>query len=195
VSGLNPVKGGFRDSCQLEGTQERNPHNFFSPNPSARDGVFLWRESAENRLLICSLEKKMERKMKSMVRVWRRAATDLGIRVEAPYELVDKSGRVCHFAAYVPDFGSSKGALALVVEPPAFDHDKVAAECAKHHGIWLSCLNAEAYAEYDHQTFIDMLDDWQYFGEEGARPGWYSGTPWTKREKQTTPLRRIPRRK
>ncbi len=114
--------------------------------------------------------------MRLVVKAWQRCATDLGIRVEAPYELLDRFGRLCHFAAYVPDFGSSKGALVLVVEPPVFDHDKVAAECAKHHDIWLSCMNIEMYAAYDRQTFIDVLDDWQYFGMESTRPSWYSGS-------------------
>jgi len=139
----------------------------------------------------------MQRKMTSVVKAWRRAATDLGIRVQAPYELANKSGQLCHFAAYVPDFGGRKGMLAFVIEPPDFEHDKAAVECAADHGVGLSCLNVETYARYDRQTFIDMLDDWQYFGKKASRPDWYSGTPWTRQEKRTTPctLRRVPRRK
>jgi hypothetical protein len=121
--------------------------------------------------------------MTSVVKAWQRAATDLGIRVQAPYELADKTGQLCYFAAYVPDFGSRKGALALVIEPPDFKQDEVTVECAKHHGIWCSALNIETYAKYDRQAFIDMLDDWQFFGKEEARPEWYSGTSWTKQVK------------
>ena len=129
---------------------------------------------------------KMTSQMNAMARAWRKASADLGIRVEAPYELPDQSGHLCRFAAFVPDFGSPTGALVLVVRPPTFDHDVTAELCAKQHGLWFSCLNADVYADYHRQEFIDILDDWQYFGAEERKPAWYTGTTWTKQKNART---------
>jgi hypothetical protein len=51
----------------------------------------------------------MKSEMESVSDAWREAAKDLGISVEAPYELTDKSGKICRFAAYLPDYGSKNG--------------------------------------------------------------------------------------
>ena len=129
----------------------------------------------------------MKTEMELVSDAWREAAKDLGLRVEAPYELTDKSGKICRFAAYLPDFGSKNGALVLVIKPPDFEHDGLAAACAKEHGIWYSCLNVETCTQYDRQEFIDTLDDWQYFGSAETKPSWYKGTPWAEQQQRTKP--------
>jgi hypothetical protein len=120
--------------------------------------------------------------MKAVSAAWQKAGQDLGIRIEAPFQLPDESGKICHFAAYVPDFGSPKGILVLVIKPPDFKDDEQAKACAEHHGYWVSSLNADAYSSYNRDEFINMLDDWQYFGSPQESPSWYTGAPWGSKQ-------------
>lgn len=106
---------------------------------------------------------------KQIVQAWREAAVDLGIRVVAPCDLVLADGRVVQVEAYLPDFGSPTGAVAVSLER--------AGNTQGTSGYWRSML-AEIYQHYDRQLFIDTLDDWQWFGKKGEEPDWYTGVTW-----------------
>jgi len=91
---------------------------------------------------------------------WNKAAEDLKIRVDAPFTMyVD--GEACEFEAFVPDFGSRQGAVAM----SEISQRKIAG--------WLSIL-FPVYRNYDRGRFIETLEDWGWFGE-GSPPDWFRG--------------------
>lgn len=103
---------------------------------------------------------------------WLAAARDLGITVTAPCVLETGEGEYT-FAALVHDFGRPKGTLVVVPSDR-----EVLVEAARARGYFPSCLY-ESYEAYERQLFIDTLNDWQWFGNDGERPDWYTGKPWS----------------
>lgn len=107
---------------------------------------------------------------------WRRAATDLGIDVVAPYEVVDETTGVSARAlAFVPRFGSQAG--TLVISSAASNLG--CSTWARDRGAFLSIVNEGAYADYDREVFVDTLNDWGWFGDAQRAPAWFTGRPWT----------------
>jgi hypothetical protein len=98
---------------------------------------------------------------------WHIARADLGVRVIAPYEARTGSGEVVACEAYLPDFGSPAGAIAL-------GHDATGGRRTKLDGHWCSVLY-EPYEAYDRTLFIETLNDWGWFGPTGMEPDWYAG--------------------
>jgi hypothetical protein len=99
----------------------------------------------------------------SMTSAWHEAATDLGITVEAPATVAD---RAC--VAFLPDFGSASGVAVLSLG------DRGDTTAVKATGCFVSKINPNVYGAYDREAFIEMLDDWGWFGH-GDPPSWYSG--------------------
>jgi hypothetical protein len=95
---------------------------------------------------------------------WRDAADDLGIGVEEQDD-----------AVLVPQFCSKTGMLCAMRPTP--EGQRELQREAEAHGIGWSVLGA-SYLRYDRDHFIDMLNDWGWWGE-GSPPPWYSGEPWT----------------
>jgi len=98
---------------------------------------------------------------------WQEAATDLGIRVIEPYATKDSSGTCVQCEAFLPDFGSPSGAVALSYD----DTDTLRRSL---EGQWCSTLFG-SYEAYDRQHFIETLEDWGWFGPSGEEPNWFSG--------------------
>lgn len=112
--------------------------------------------------------------MSRLSEAWKVAASDLGIRVLAPYR-VDLDGVVVEFDALIADFGGP-GGTAVVEMGQADPRAKVAADRA---GVFYSQLSAPAYSQYDRAEFIDTLDDWGWFGSDEP-PTWFTANrPWT----------------
>ena len=116
---------------------------------------------------------------KKVIAAWRKAGKELHIRVEAPF-CVKEGKTAYHVPVYLPDFGGKKGAALLVAEMPEFKRDVKVEECVKRHGFFLSVMNYDVYRRFDRQSFIDTLDDLQYFGKPELKPEWYTGKPWTE---------------
>jgi hypothetical protein len=102
---------------------------------------------------------------------WRQAAADLGIMVEAPFELVSETGEVQWFEVHVLEFGGPKGTVAG-------NQDSGLDDLRKRLGYYPSNLYP-GYRTYARQLFIDTLNDWGWFGEPGKEPPWYTGQPWS----------------
>ncbi|HEX8310706.1 MAG TPA: hypothetical protein VF614_05270 [Chthoniobacteraceae bacterium] len=105
---------------------------------------------------------------------WTQASRELGIAIEAPFTLRTADGEFV-FPALIREFGSPFG--TLVLSGAIRGHDKRAFAAAQAAGYFVSVL-ADGYARYDRQSFIETLDDWQFFGAQ-PQPSWYSDTPWT----------------
>lgn len=104
-----------------------------------------------------------------MNQVWENAATDLGIRVVAPYDLILPSGSHIHASVLVKDFGATQG--MLIVE--SFELVR------RHHqeiltsGYGYSVLDSPKSADaYDRESTMIMLRDWGWTGQEGMKPDW-----------------------
>ncbi len=112
-----------------------------------------------------------------IVDAWNKAAVDLGIRVTAPFMLIDENGRQETYEALIHDFGGPRGTLTGKIDrfgPYHGDHT----ESRSKAGYFASNL-ANGYRKYDRELFAATLDDWQWFGEEGQQPSWYTGKPWS----------------
>jgi hypothetical protein len=102
---------------------------------------------------------------------WRQAASDLGIKVVAPFGLATESGETEWFEAHILDFGGPKGTV-IANQDGGFDDTR------KQLGYYTSNL-FPSYQTYMRQYFIDTLNDWGWFGEAGKAPPWYTGKPWS----------------
>ena len=101
------------------------------------------------------------------------AAADLGLRLTAPFTLVDPSdGAAYEVLALLHDFGTPRGTLILA----AGDRTPVPPPSARA-GYFFSKLEP-VYARYDRQLWLDTLEDWCWTGV-GDPPAWYTGqSPW-----------------
>ena len=97
---------------------------------------------------------------------WAIAASDLGIRVTAPYVDTDRFGQEIEFVAHVRDFGTSRGTLVCYMP------DSLQANRLRQSVFFISTLNPALYADYDRARFIALLHGWGWSGM-GAPPYWY----------------------
>jgi len=102
---------------------------------------------------------------------WLEAKKRLGIEVITPYKF-ELDGVSVTAIAYLPDFGSPKGALVFKISENPY------LNLAQSHGYFCSELNPEIYGCFNHQQFQETLDDWQWFSKSKKPPSWYTGRPW-----------------
>lgn len=105
-------------------------------------------------------------------KAWLNAATDLGIRVVAPFRLKLGRNESLMYEAHIVDFGGPKGIIVGLIER---DHT---GDVRCRHGYGSSDLSPE-YRKYKRELFIDTLNDWKWFGQKGGEPSWYTGKDWT----------------
>jgi len=108
-----------------------------------------------------------------VVSAWKEAAADLRIRFISPFIAQSTSGLRHEYLGLVPMFGGPIGTLIRVLREPSEKSPDPEGD-----GYYWSILSP-GYARYDRQSFIDTLDDWQFFGPDTERPEWYSGKSWT----------------
>lgn len=109
-----------------------------------------------------------------VIQAWREAAADLDFRFTSPFVGTTSSGTCIEALGLIHQFGRRIGTLIQVVGEPSAEVDYAADD-----DYTCSCLGRKAYTRYDRTAWIEMLNDWQYFGPETERPSWYSGEPWT----------------
>ena len=98
---------------------------------------------------------------------WTIAASDLGIRVTAPFSETDRFGKILDFVAHVRDFGAAAGTLVWYMPEPL-----PTARLQHNVFYFVSVLNPALYAEYDRDRFIALLGQWGWAGK-GRAPDWY----------------------
>ena len=98
---------------------------------------------------------------------WVIAASDLGIRVTAPYSETDRFGVRLYFVAHVRDFGCSAGTLVWYMPDPI-----PASRLHSSALYFVSVLNPALYSEYDRDRFVALLTGWGWSGR-GPAPDWY----------------------
>jgi hypothetical protein len=103
---------------------------------------------------------------------WVNAAADLGILVVAPCPVLVSTGEALLYEAHIANFGGPKGMVVGL-----FDRDHFG-DIRSGYGYASSDLSAD-YRQYDRDLFIDTLNDWQWFGQGGEAPSWYTGKKWS----------------
>ena len=104
---------------------------------------------------------------------WQEAAADLGLRLTAPFIVVDPGdGAVYEVLALLHDFGAARGTLIVASGDPT-----PVPPAKARRGYFFSKLEP-AYAHYDRQLWLETLEDWRWCGA-GDPPAWYTGqNPW-----------------
>lgn len=107
-----------------------------------------------------------------LAQMWRQAAKDLEFDIIAPFLLTLPSGSQIKAKVLVREFGASKGMLVIT------DYKEISP--------FLSELDREGYGfstmsepkedeQYSRESFIEMLEDWGWAGEDSAKPSWLKG--------------------
>ena len=110
----------------------------------------------------------------SITSAFSEAAQRLGFAFEPAFTLTLPSGKAINTRGLVHDFGSKAGTL-LFFESSAPSQEEQTE--IKAMGYYFSLL-FPSYSTYDEALFKDTLNDWQYFGRESNRPGWFTGQSW-----------------
>ena len=100
---------------------------------------------------------------------WAIAASDLGIRVAAPFQEADRYGVPLSFIAHIRDFGASNGTLVWYMPDPL-----PTPRMRLRTAYFISALNLAIYADYDRKRFVTLLSGWGWAGMD-APPSWYVG--------------------
>jgi len=96
----------------------------------------------------------------ALIEAWQRAASDLGLRLEAPYSLSTSAGDRILVEGFLPDFGGNQGMVFRGVEHRAPSTD-----------LYVSLIGP-IYRRYERERFIEALTDWAWFGHANGRPDW-----------------------
>ena len=105
--------------------------------------------------------------MSELGQAWTTAASDLGIRVVVPYALRDRDGVVLA-DAFLPDFGSSAGAVIVAIGAGS----QVLRRAAASMGAFYSELSLDAYSPYERSLYVETLEDWGWTNVSEAPPEW-----------------------
>jgi hypothetical protein len=116
----------------------------------------------------------MSNLIRQVSQAWFDAQQDLGIDIESPFKFTTLDGSIHKAIVLVKMFGSPLGTIIVSVDD---EHDTLF-ELAKGSGYYCSAVNPIIYSKYKRDLFIETLDDWGWFGDQEARPVWYSGRPW-----------------
>jgi hypothetical protein len=108
-----------------------------------------------------------------LAKAWRDAADDLGIEVTTPFTLEDTEGNL-ECVAFVPHFGCAAGMVVgdLVSVRALYSDTAHFFRSAQRQGLYASFVS---HSSYDRDRFIDMFEDWGWYGEKDKTPEWYTG--------------------
>lgn len=104
--------------------------------------------------------------------VWQEAAIDLGLDVQAPFELDLQTGARIKGRLLLKDFGAENG--MIVVTDFSLVADSVDEIVAAGYG-YSTLSELDRADSYDRSDFIEMLQDWGWSGPKAARPAWLDG--------------------
>lgn len=103
-----------------------------------------------------------------LIKGWKDAAQELGLDIITPLHLNTDNGKVT-YPLLVKNFGEKNGTIIARHE---FFMDY---PMPKHKDYYFSAINAESCSNYNREYFIEMLEDWGYYGGKTSKPEWYEG--------------------
>ena len=102
---------------------------------------------------------------------WKKVGEDLGLRVEAPFNLILEGGIELDFEALIVDFGAPKGMLITT------DFSKVEKidDQLREMGYGFSIMSHPSQDRlHDSEGFKYVLLDWGWSGDPNREPQWLS---------------------
>lgn len=102
------------------------------------------------------------------VREWQHISRDLGVDIQTPFKITLPSGARIVAPVLVLGFGAEKGMVIVT------DYDEIEpyidelVEC----GYGFSTLTPASSDDYDRESVIELLSDWEWVGNPDARPTW-----------------------
>ena len=99
---------------------------------------------------------------------WKEAEADLGLEIEAPVEVPLPDGRKFLGDFVLKNFGGRSG--IIIVQ----NYNRLAGywEQLEKMGYAFSTLQPLSKEKYRRQTFIEMLSEWTWTGDQKKRPSW-----------------------
>lgn len=99
---------------------------------------------------------------------WKRISNNLGLEIQAPVEISLPSGAQIVAPVLVLGFGAIKGTVIVTDFAGIKPHIDELIEC----GYGFSTLTPASSADYDRETAIEMLSDWEWAGDPAKKPKW-----------------------
>ncbi len=110
--------------------------------------------------------------MTTIGQCWKQVAEDLGLNVEAPFNLILENGTTIEFDALVRDFGAPLGMLITT------DFKKVEKIDLTKMGYGFSTMSHPAGNRgHDTASFKHVLKDWGWSGDPALVPAWLDEVP------------------
>jgi hypothetical protein len=112
--------------------------------------------------------------MNSIQQEWKRAADELGFKIQTPFALTLPSGNSIEAELLISDFGGEKGLLIFT------DYEKIKPFVGelRLNGFHCSIIGeSSSNQEFEIESFIDCLSDWGWSGAEADRPVWLREPP------------------
>ena len=89
-----------------------------------------------------------------------KASKEFNFTFISPYPLDEKINLFAF--GFIDGYGSKRGAIITLEEPPQYEDDKNVVEWCQKHDRWLSQINIEPLlGEYDSFYFQELLADWK----------------------------------
>jgi hypothetical protein len=104
-----------------------------------------------------------------VLKAWREAAIDLGLKIHSPFTLKIDTGEELEYGLLIENFGGDRGILVLT------EFEKMDDDEPEQYGYYSSALSPYHYGKYNRENFIETLIDWGYYGDIENKPSWYSG--------------------
>lgn len=117
---------------------------------------------------------KQNHKDNEVIKAWKEAAKDLGLKIQSPFLLKTDNGKEYEYGLLIEDFGSERGILVLTT------YEKMDDDEPWKYGYYSSALNSFHYDKYDRENFIETLNDWGFYGKPDKKPNWFKGHLYTK---------------
>ncbi len=109
--------------------------------------------------------------IEATIRAWQTASSELSFEVVAPFALRVET-RVHQCLAWVPYFSGRRGNIVVAAELPYMPVDPIFKRDAAISQYSVSILDVKSYRAYDRTRFIEMLNEWGYYGPPDKCPSW-----------------------
>ncbi len=111
------------------------------------------------------------RRRHAIAEAWLEAHEDLGIEVQIPFTIVSPEGSEFAVLGLIKHWGGPQGTILISME----DDFQALGHLLESLGYAWSASSPFSYGRYDRERFIELLNDWGWYGNRQEKPGWYHG--------------------
>ena len=102
-----------------------------------------------------------------LTKAWKLAANDLKIKIQTPFVIKQDRGKEIRYAVLIESFGNKLGTVICS------NNELLDFEFPKEYGY--HCKVFSPFVTYHREVFIDVLNEWGFYGEPSEKPSWYTG--------------------